>query len=114
MRPNTVRARLKAGATTYGIMAAEFFTPGFCQIAANAGAEFVIFDMEHGAVGIDILKAQLLRVRYLGTTVTGRTKRSMQEHKAIVNAIRNKDFDSASDLLKTHIRNVRDNVLHAL
>jgi len=63
---------------------------------------------------IDILKAQLLRVRYLGTTVTGRTKRSIQEHKAIVNAIRNKDFDSASDLLKTHIRNVRDNVLHAL
>ncbi len=63
---------------------------------------------------IDILKTQLLRVRYLGTTVTGRTKRSIQEHRAIVNAIRSKDFDSASDLLKTHIRNVRDNVLHAL
>jgi DNA-binding GntR family transcriptional regulator len=63
---------------------------------------------------LDILKAQLLRVRYLGTTVTGRTKRSIQEHKAIVNAIRNKDYDSACDLLKTHIRNVRDNVLQAL
>ena len=66
MRPNTVRARLKTGATTYGIMAAEFFTPGFCQIAANAGAEFVIFDMEHGAVGIDILKAQIAFARGTG------------------------------------------------
>jgi DNA-binding GntR family transcriptional regulator len=63
---------------------------------------------------IDILKTQLLRTRYLGTTVTGRTRRSIQEHKAIVNAIRNKDIDSASELLKTHIRNVRDNVLQAL
>ena len=40
-------------------MAVEFFTPGFCQIAANASAEFVIFDMEHGGVGIDMLKAQI-------------------------------------------------------
>jgi 2-keto-3-deoxy-L-rhamnonate aldolase RhmA len=42
-------------------MAVEFFTPGFCQIAGNAGAEFVIFDMEHGGVGIDVLKAQMLK-----------------------------------------------------
>jgi DNA-binding GntR family transcriptional regulator len=63
---------------------------------------------------LDILKTQLLRVRYIGTTVAGRTKRSIQEHKAILNAIRNKDLDLANSLLKTHIRNVRDNVLQAL
>jgi 2-keto-3-deoxy-L-rhamnonate aldolase RhmA len=47
-------------------MAQEFFTPGFCQIASNAGAEFVIFDMEHGAVGIDALKAQIAFARGTG------------------------------------------------
>jgi 2-keto-3-deoxy-L-rhamnonate aldolase RhmA len=66
VRPNPVRARLRAGATCYGIMAAEFFTPGFCQIAANAGAEFVIFDMEHGAIGIDVLKQQIAFARGTG------------------------------------------------
>ncbi len=63
---------------------------------------------------IDVLKTQQLRVRYLGTTVTGRTKRSIQEHKAIVNAIRDRNIDSATGLLRNHIRNVRDNVLQAL
>jgi 2-keto-3-deoxy-L-rhamnonate aldolase RhmA len=66
MRPNPVRAKLKNGGTAYGIMAAEFFTPGFCQIAANAGAEFVIFDGEHGGIGIDVLKAQIAFARGAG------------------------------------------------
>ncbi len=63
MRCNPVRQRLKEGGFAYGIMAAEFFTPGFCQIAANAGAEFVIFDGEHGGIGIDVLKAQIAFAR---------------------------------------------------
>ena len=63
---NGIRQKLRAGETVYGIMAAEFFTPGFCQIAANAGADFVIFDMEHGAVGIDILKCQIAFARGTG------------------------------------------------
>ena len=66
MRPNPVRQKLRAGGTAYGIMAAEFFTPGFCQIAGTAGAEFVIFDMEHGGVGIDVLKAQIAFARGTG------------------------------------------------
>ena len=66
MRTNPVRDRLKGGSVAYGIMAAEFFTPGFCQIAANAGAEFVIFDMEHGGVGIDVIKAQIAFARGAG------------------------------------------------
>jgi 2-keto-3-deoxy-L-rhamnonate aldolase RhmA len=66
LRSNPVRARLRDGETCYGIMAVEFFTPGFCQIAANAGAEFVIFDMEHGGVGIDVLKSQIAFARGTG------------------------------------------------
>ncbi len=66
MRDNPVRRKLMAGETVYGIMAAEFFTPGFCQIAANAGAEYAIFDMEHGGVGIDTLKTQFALARGTG------------------------------------------------
>jgi 2-keto-3-deoxy-L-rhamnonate aldolase RhmA len=66
VRQNLVRAKLKSGKPAYGIFAAEFFTPGFCQIAAAAGAEFVLFDQEHGAVGIDVLKAQIAFARGVG------------------------------------------------
>lgn len=66
MRPNPVRQKLRTGEIAYGVMATEFLTPGFCQIAANAGAEFVVFDMEHGAVGIDALKAQMAFARGAG------------------------------------------------
>jgi 2-keto-3-deoxy-L-rhamnonate aldolase RhmA len=66
MRPNPVRAKLKAGKTVYGMFAVEFFSPGLCQIAANAGSDFVLFDMEHGGVGIDVLKAQFAFARGTG------------------------------------------------
>jgi len=66
MRTHQLREKLTAGSAVYGIMATEFFTPGFCQIAGNAGAEFVIFDMEHGGVGIDVLKAQIAFARGTG------------------------------------------------
>ncbi|MBN8996399.1 MAG: hpch/hpai aldolase [Rhizobiales bacterium] len=66
IRPNGLRRRLRDGHAAFGIFATEFFTPGFCQIAANAGAEFVLFDMEHGGVGIDTLKAQFAFARGTG------------------------------------------------
>lgn len=66
MRSNPVREKLISGGAAYGIMSMEFFTPGFSQIAANAGAEFVIFDGEHGGVGIDLLKAQIAFARGIG------------------------------------------------
>ncbi len=66
MRANPVRAKLKAGKTVYGMFAVEFFSPGLCQIAANAGAEFVLFDMEHGGLGIDVLKTQFAFARGTG------------------------------------------------
>ncbi len=59
MRDNPIRRRLAGGGNAYGIMATEFLTPGFCQIAAGCGAEFIIFDQEHGAIGIDLLKRQI-------------------------------------------------------
>ncbi len=66
MRANPIRQRLLDGGQAHGVFAAEFFTPGFCEIAAGCGAEFVLFDQEHGAVGIDTLKAQFAFARGAG------------------------------------------------
>lgn len=66
IRQNGLRRRLAEGRAAFGVFATEFFTPGFCQIAANAGAEFVLFDGEHGGAGIDALKAQFAFARGTG------------------------------------------------
>ena len=59
VRPNAVRARLRAGASAFGVMAFEFFTPGLAPCARRAGADFVLLDMEHSGVSIDTIKAQI-------------------------------------------------------
>jgi 2-keto-3-deoxy-L-rhamnonate aldolase RhmA len=47
MQPNKVKQTLAAGGIAIGTMIFEFKTPGIAHIAASAGAEFAIFDMEH-------------------------------------------------------------------
>lgn len=47
MRPNKVKRTLQQGGVAVGTMVFEFNTTGIARIAAEAGAEFVIFDMEH-------------------------------------------------------------------
>jgi hypothetical protein len=37
MCSESIRQKLTDRRVVYGVMAAEFFTPGFCQIASNAG-----------------------------------------------------------------------------
>ena len=66
MRGNPVRAKLRKGGTVFGHMAFEFFTPGLCQIVANAGGEFVLFDTEHSGVGIETIKSQVAYARGTG------------------------------------------------
>jgi 2-keto-3-deoxy-L-rhamnonate aldolase RhmA len=72
MRPNPVRQKLAKGGTAFGHMAFEFFTPGLCQLMANAGAEFVIFDTEHSGVGIETVKAQAAFARGTGVVPMAR------------------------------------------
>lgn len=67
MRPNAVRTSLLAGKAAFGTMAFEFFTPGLAPILADAGADFVILDMEHSGAGIDTVKEQIAFAR--GTPV---------------------------------------------
>ena len=66
MRANPVRAKLRDGGVALGHMAFEFFTPGLCQIAANAGADFVLLDTEHSGVGIETIKSQVAYARGTG------------------------------------------------
>ncbi|MDA2923407.1 aldolase/citrate lyase family protein [Acidobacteria bacterium AH-259-L09] len=47
MKENPVKKILRQGGVSIGTMIFEFDTTGIARIAAQAGAEFVIFDMEH-------------------------------------------------------------------
>ena len=68
MKNNPVKSALRAGQFAFGTMVFEFFTPGMPQIAKTAGAEFVLFDMEHSGVTIETLKGQLAACRGIGIT----------------------------------------------
>ena len=66
MRSNPVRRKLSQGQQVFGLMAFEFFTPGLSAVMAAAGAEFIIFDMEHSGAGIDVMKVQFAAARGAG------------------------------------------------
>ena len=58
MSQTTLKQRIQDGQMPVGTMVFEFFAPGLAQIAAAAGAEFVMYDMEHSGIGIEAIKAQ--------------------------------------------------------
>ena len=66
MRPNPVKSQLATGGCAFGALIFEFFSPGLPQICKNAGAEFVLFDMEHTGLGFETLKIQFALCRGLG------------------------------------------------
>ena len=63
MRNNPVKARLASGGAAFGTMIFEFFTPGIAQIVKAAGADFILYDMEHSGIGIEGMKAQFAACR---------------------------------------------------
>lgn len=65
MKTNPVKQKLLAGGHAFGAMTFEFFSPGMPQIIAAAGAEFLLFDMEHSGIGIETVKAQIAACRGL-------------------------------------------------
>lgn len=56
MRKNQVKEKLLAGDTSLGTFVFEFNTTGIARIAAEAGAEFVIFDMEHTGWSVETIR----------------------------------------------------------
>jgi 2-keto-3-deoxy-L-rhamnonate aldolase RhmA len=66
MRENPLKQRLAAGETAYGTMVCEFTAPGMAAALSAAGAEFVIYDMEHTGLDFADLKQQVSYGRSLG------------------------------------------------
>jgi 2-dehydro-3-deoxyglucarate aldolase/4-hydroxy-2-oxoheptanedioate aldolase len=56
MRANAVKRRLSEGGVALGTMVFEFNSTGIAHAAAAAGAEFVIFDMEHSGWSTDTVR----------------------------------------------------------
>ncbi len=56
MRANTVKRTLAQGGVALGTMVFEFNSTGIARAAAAAGAEFVIFDMEHTGWSTDTIR----------------------------------------------------------
>ena len=56
MKTNTVKEKLARGEYAYGTMVFEFNTTGIGRIVGEAGAEFVIYDMEHTGWSIETIR----------------------------------------------------------
>ena len=56
MHHNFVKQKLRDGGVSIGTMLFEFNTTGIARIAANAGAEFAVFDMEHSGWSIETIR----------------------------------------------------------
>jgi 2-dehydro-3-deoxyglucarate aldolase/4-hydroxy-2-oxoheptanedioate aldolase len=65
MRTNPVKAAIASGGRAFGAMMFEFFSPGVPQICRNAGAEFLLYDMEHTGLSLETLKMQFALCRGL-------------------------------------------------
>jgi len=65
---NKTKAKLKRGEIAVGHFILEFDTPGIGQIIANAGGEFVIFDMEHSSLTQDSIRRSVLSAKAAGIT----------------------------------------------
>jgi 2-keto-3-deoxy-L-rhamnonate aldolase RhmA len=65
---NKTKAKLKRGEIAVGHFILEFDTPGVGQMIANAGCEFVIFDMEHSSLTQESIRWSVLSAKAAGIT----------------------------------------------
>src|SRR5271170_4523929 len=75
MRDNPVKKALAEGRHAFGNMAFEFFSPGLPTLCRNAGAEFLLYDMEHTGLGFETLKTQFALCRGLNIVPMARVPR---------------------------------------
>ena len=67
MRSNLVKQTLANGGISVGTMVFEFNTTGIGRIAAEAGASFVVFDMEHTGWSIETIRGLMATTRAADT-----------------------------------------------
>ncbi len=63
MRDNKVKRVLRDGGVALGTMVMEFNTTGITRLAAEAGVDFVMFDMEHTGWSTETIRALLAAAR---------------------------------------------------
>jgi len=63
---NPVKQKLRAGESVIGTMIFEFATTGIARIAAAAGAEFALFDLEHTGWSLETLRMLVATSRGAG------------------------------------------------
>ncbi len=56
MKTNQVKRTIADGGVSLGTFVLEFNTPGVARLAAEAGAEFVVFDMEHTGWSVETIR----------------------------------------------------------
>src|SRR4029078_4310750 len=81
MPENPLKAKLAAGETILGLMCFEFSTRGVARLADAAGADFVMYDMEHTGWGMDTMR-QLLAVTH-GTRATPLVRVSAAQRRLV-------------------------------
>lgn len=63
MRANEIKRRLQAGGVSIGTFLFEFNTTGIGRLAATAGAEFGVFDMEHTGWSLETIRMLMASTR---------------------------------------------------
>jgi len=63
-----IRDMIADGRRAFGTMIFEFYVPGIAQLSQAAGADFLVYDMEHAGAGIDTIKQQIAYARGLAIT----------------------------------------------
>jgi 2-keto-3-deoxy-L-rhamnonate aldolase RhmA len=63
VRQNAVKRTLTGGGVALGTMVTDFATPSVARLAAEAGAEFVLFDLEHTSIGFERMRDVLAGAR---------------------------------------------------
>lgn len=77
-----LRQKVLSGQRVLGSMIFEFTSPGIPQLLNLAGAEFIIYDMEHAGLGLETLKAQVAACRGLPITPLARPASTTYTHIA--------------------------------
>jgi 2-dehydro-3-deoxyglucarate aldolase/4-hydroxy-2-oxoheptanedioate aldolase len=65
MARRSLRQRATGGEQVLGAMVFEFFSAGIAQVLVQAGAEYVIYDMEHTGTSFETIKTQVSHCRGL-------------------------------------------------
>jgi 2-dehydro-3-deoxyglucarate aldolase/4-hydroxy-2-oxoheptanedioate aldolase len=63
MRENKVKQALQQGRAVMGVMCLEFCTPGIGRLSAEAGAQLIVYDMEHNGWELETIRMLMATTR---------------------------------------------------